>query len=44
MKVWIADAFNKLEIESALYEKILKEFRKNRIEIPYPKQTVYLKK
>ena len=44
LKVWIADAFNKLEIESALYEKILKEFRKNRIEIPYPKQTIFLKR
>jgi len=42
--VKVVDFANKVDLESALNMEILKAFRKNKIEIPFPARTVYLKK
>ncbi len=42
--VQVADFANKINLESALNTEILNAFRKNKIEIPFPARTVYMKK
>ncbi|MFQ6087647.1 MAG: mechanosensitive ion channel family protein [Candidatus Methanofastidiosia archaeon] len=43
LRIWITQAKNRRKIQNTLNKKIHEEFKKHRIEMPYPKRDIFLK-